>query len=68
MDKTRDTDRDILLLSVFTFMTVGLWIFFELVKTAKTTTVTTSVREIITPFNPKIDTDILTIVNNRQVY
>ena len=26
------TDRDMLLVSVFTFLTVSLWIFFELVK------------------------------------
>ena len=68
MNEQRDTDRDILLLSLFTFMTVGLWVFFELAKTVKTTTVTTAVQQIITPFSPKIDTDILTILTNRQVY
>ena len=68
MNKERDTDRDILLLSVFTFMTVGLWIFFELVKTAKTTTVTTTVQQIITPFSPKIDTDILNALTSRKTY
>ncbi|KKU88773.1 hypothetical protein A3A64_01785 [Candidatus Gottesmanbacteria bacterium RIFCSPLOWO2_01_FULL_48_11] len=68
MNKERDTDRDILLLSVFTFMTVGLWIFFELVKTAKTTTVTTNVQQIITPFSPKIDTDILNTLSTRRTY
>ncbi len=68
MNKDRDTDRDILLLSVFTFMTVALWIFFELVKTAKTTTVTITTQQIITPFSPKVDTDILDELSARRVY
>ncbi len=64
----RDADRDILLVSVFTFLTVLSWIFFELVKTAKTTTVTASVRQAITPLNPELDTGILTILEERQSY
>lgn len=63
-----DNDRDLLLVSVFTFLTVSLWIFFELVKTTKTTTVAPTVKQVITPFSPTIDTDILTIVNNRLRY
>ncbi len=64
----KDTDRDVLLLSLFTFLTVGLWIFFELVKTAKTTTVSAVVRQIVTPFSPKIDTDILDTIERRISY
>lgn len=64
----RDADRDVLLLSLFTFLTVGLWIFFELIKTAKTTTVSTRVSQVITPFTPKIDTDILTVIQGRKTY
>lgn len=64
----KDTDRDVFLLSLFTFLTVLLWIFFELVKTAKTTTVSAVVRQIVTPFSPKIDTDILDTIEGRTSY
>ncbi|MBI5619956.1 hypothetical protein HY950_03270 [Candidatus Gottesmanbacteria bacterium] len=65
---SKDADRDVLLLSLFTFLTVTLWIFFELAKTVKTTTVSSVVRQIITPFSPKIDTDILTSIERRTSY
>jgi hypothetical protein len=63
-----DNDRDLVLVSVFTFLTVSLWVFFELVKTTKTTTVTTDVQKIITPFSPTIDTDTLTNLVNRKSF
>jgi len=59
-------DRDILLLSVFTFITVTLWITFELIKTVKTTTVSSEVQQIVTPLSPKIDTDVLSTLKNRN--
>lgn len=65
---SKDADRDVLLLSLFTFLTVTLWIFFELAKTVKTTTVSSVVRQIITPFSPKIDTDILDTIEQRTSY
>ncbi len=63
-----NNDRDLLLISIFTCLTVGLWVFFELVKTVKTTTVSQSVTQVITPFTPKLDTDILTILSQKKVY
>lgn len=59
-------DRDILLLSVFTCITVSIWITFELIKTIKTTTVSSVVQQIVIPLSPKIDTDLLTILKNRK--
>lgn len=59
-------DRDILLLSVFTFITVTLWIMFELIKTVKTTTVSSEVQQIVTSLSPKIDTDVLSTLKNRK--
>ncbi|MEK7119677.1 MAG: hypothetical protein AAB889_04130, partial [Patescibacteria group bacterium] len=64
----KNTDRDVLLVSLFTFLTVVLWIFFELVKTVKTTTVSSNVTQLITPFTPTIDTDILKSIGQRQSY
>jgi hypothetical protein len=62
------TDKDLFLISLFTFLTVLSWIFFELVKTTKTSTVTTTVNQLITPLTPTLDTDTLTIVSNKKIY
>lgn len=61
-------DRDFFLLAVFTFLTVASWIFFELIQTTKTSTVTAEVQQIITPFSPKINTDVLKKLGSRSVY
>jgi hypothetical protein len=63
-----DNDRDLLLISVFTFFTVCLWITFELLKTFKTTTVSQSTQQIVVPLTAKIDIDTLTAVVNRKVF
>lgn len=63
-----ESDRDIVLISIFTFLTVSLWVFFEFVKTVKTTTVSQSVQQVIAPFSPTIDSDILTEIANRKTY
>ncbi len=63
-----DNDRDLLLISVFTFFTVSLWITFELLKTYKTTTVSQTTQEIVVPLNAKIDIDTLTLVANRKEF
>ena len=65
---SNDSDRDLLLISVFTFFTVLLWITFELLKTIKTTTVRADVQQIVVPFNPKIDTDTIIAVDNLRIY
>lgn len=62
------TDRDILLISMFTFITVISWIAFEFVKTIKTTTVNAPIQQLITPLDPKIDTEVLTLLEQRKVY
>lgn len=63
---TREGDRDLLLVSVFTFATVLLWIFFEIVKTVKTTTVTAPTQAIISPLTPQLNTAILEQLEKRQ--
>ena len=63
-----DNDRDLLLVSIFTFLTVFSWVFFELVKTVKTTTVSSPVQEIIKPLNPKLDTGILDTLQQKREY
>ena len=63
-----ENDRDLLLISVFTFFTVTLWIGFELLKTFKTTTISSATQQIIVPLSPKIDTDTLTNIAKKNVY
>lgn len=61
-----ENDRDLLLVSVFTFLTVSLWIFFELVKTTKTTTVSSTVKQVVIPFSSNIDSSVFTIIKKRS--
>lgn len=63
-----NSDRDLFLISLFTFLTVSAWIFFELAKTTKTTTVPDSVANIVTPLSPKLDTEVFDLLNNRVTY
>lgn len=61
-------DRDLLLVAVFTTFTIMLWIFFELVKTTKESTVTRPTQQIVTPLTSKIDTDIFDILAKRNSF
>ena len=63
-----DNDRDLLLVSVFTFFTVILWISFELIKTIKTTTVKSPVQQIVTPLSATIDTQLISELKERKTY
>lgn len=63
-----DNDKDLLLVSVFTFLTVLLWISFELIKTSKTSTVAAPVAQIVNTLSATIDTQILTTLKERKTY
>ena len=63
-----DDDNNLLLIAVFTTLTIFSWIFFELVKTTKTSTVTQSVRSISAPLNAKIDIDVITNLETKQSF
>lgn len=52
-------DRDLLLVAIFTTLTVFLWVFFELVQTTKTSTVNRTVQKAVVPLTSKIDTSVL---------
>lgn len=62
----QNNDRDLFLISVFTFITVFLWITFELIKTTKTSTVSSTVKELSAPIPATIDTDTLNVLNSRK--
>jgi hypothetical protein len=61
-------DRDLLLVAIFTALTIFLWVFFELVKTTKTSTLSSSLQQVITPLSAKIDTSVLDILESRNTY
>lgn len=61
-------DRDILYVALFTFITVAIWILFELTKTTKTSTVSSNMQKIIRPLSPTIDTETIGIIESKNVY
>lgn len=63
-----DEERDLLLVSIFTTLTIFLWIFFELVKTTKTSTISTAVAQVVSPLTSKIDTGILDTLEQRKTF
>ncbi len=63
-----DNDRDLLLVAIFTTLTVFLWVFFELVKTTKTSTVTRPLQQVVSPLTSKIDVTILEQLESRETF
>lgn len=63
-----DDDNNLLLIAVFTTLTIFSWIFFELVKTTKTSTVSSSVKRISTPLSSKIDVDVIMNLESKQTF
>lgn len=63
-----ENERDLFLISLFTFLTVSSWIFFELVKTTKTTTVPQTIPKILTPLSPTLDTEVFSLLQERVTY
>jgi hypothetical protein len=63
-----DNDRDILLVAIFTCITVSAWIFFELVKTAKTSTLSTNTTQLVKSMQTTIDEKTLTTLSERMIY
>lgn len=59
-------DRDLLLVAIFTAITVFLWVFFELVKTTKTSTVTRPLQQVVSPLTGKIDITVLEELEKRS--
>ncbi len=63
-----NNDRDLLLVSVFTFFTVALWIFFEILKTVKTSTVSATRTQIVVPLSPNIDIQTVQTLESKITY
>jgi hypothetical protein len=61
-------DRDLLLVAVFTALTIALWIFFDLVQTTRTTTISAPLQESVSQFSPNIDSKIFDTLESRQTF
>lgn len=66
--ETKGSERDLVLISVFTFFTVTLWVFFEVLKTAKTTTISASTAQIVQTLDPKLDTQTIEAIASKKEY
>lgn len=63
-----DEERDLLLVAVFTTLTIFLWVFFELVKTSKTSSVARPLQQIVSPLTSKIDITVLDELEARNTF
>ncbi|MEK7577311.1 MAG: hypothetical protein AAB492_01665 [Patescibacteria group bacterium] len=63
-----DDDNNLLLIAVFTTLTIFSWVFFELVKTTKTSTVSSTVQLLSAPLSSKIDIDIISDLETKQTF
>lgn len=61
-----DEERDLLLVAVFTTITIFLWVFFELVKTSKTSSVSQPLQQVVSPLSSKIDVSVLEELEKRS--
>lgn len=65
---TEGNDRELLLISVFTFFTVTLWVCFEVLKTVKTTTITPQVTQTVIPLSPTLDSQVFQTIASKKEY
>lgn len=63
-----DEERDLLLVAVFTTITIFLWVFFELVKTSKTSSVARPLQQVVSPLSSKIDVSVLDELEKRSTF
>lgn len=61
-------DRDVLLVAIFTTLTVFLWVCFELVQTSKTSTIARPLQQVISPLTSKVDVTILEELEMRKTF
>jgi len=62
------SDRDILIVCIFTFITVVTWIFVDFVKTTQSSTVTSVTEELLAPLPGPIDQKLLRDLEARQAF
>ncbi len=58
--------RDLLILSVFTFITVFIWIVTDVYHAVVTSQITEVQQQLIMPLNPKIDEVVMQNIRSRK--
>lgn len=58
--------KEIVILSIITFLTVLVWIFFGILNARKTSTVTSVQLQQVVPLTPTFDNDIIRKLKSRE--
>lgn len=58
--------RDLILIAVFTFITVVAWIIFGVYHTRVTSTITPALQQRIEPIEPRFDTRVIDSIKNER--
>lgn len=62
------SDKDVFIITVFTFITVITWIFVDLVKATNTPADTDVPQSLLAPLPEKIDITVLDEIEGRTIY
>lgn len=60
-------NKDLLVISIFTLITVMAWIVFDVYHTAVTSTITEVQQKLMTPLDPKINLSIVQQLKNENL-
>ncbi|MBI4130642.1 hypothetical protein HY468_04965 [Candidatus Roizmanbacteria bacterium] len=60
------SNKDWLVISIITFLTVAVWTVYEIYHTAVTTTVTPVQEKLIDPFEPTFDEEVFKTLQERN--
>lgn len=58
--------KDLLILSILTFVTVIIWVLADAWHAYVTSTITASLQQTIKPLTPKLDTSVIELLKKRQ--
>ena len=60
------TNKDWLILSVITFLTVAVWTVFDLYHTTISSTITPTQEKLVEPLDPNLNTKVFDVINSRE--
>ena len=61
-----NTNKDTLVVAIFTLITVMAWIVFDVYHASVTSTVTEVQQSLMTPLDPQFDNQVISKMRNRQ--
>lgn len=59
-------NKDYLILSILTFLTVVIWIIADAWHAYVNSTISTALQQTIKPLNPTLDTSVIDMLKNKQ--